>query len=345
MGQTTNIVGQNTAHQQITSKNAAHQKMIETTKRFHVAGIRSGIISGLFYGLYSFVIMILQGFDPIKSAVGILAAPFVMGALNDFLGGCVLLLNVIRNGKFHELGRTLATKPGKIMVLGYILGGPVANGAYLIGLYLAGAFAIPISATTAAFGALFSAIFLKQKLNIRVVWGMILCVIGAVVINLVKPEGAPNFTLGIILAVLAAICWGLEGTISSFGGAMLDSEVTVTLRQLVSGLIQMVIIVPLIGATGLFTATLSSPLSLLLLIVSGTLAGFSYIEWYRSNAMVGTAVGMSLNITYAFWGVLLSILFLGQAITTTIVVGSIVIIAGAILVTTNPLDFFRKEEV
>ncbi|MBZ2133390.1 DMT family transporter [Streptococcus gordonii] len=329
---------------QTTSRTHAQQKMMETTKAFHIAGIRSGIVSGLFYGLYSFVIMILQGFDPIKSAVGILAAPFVMGALNDLLGGCVLLLNVIRNGKFKELSRTLATKPGKIMLLGYILGGPVANGAYLIGLYLAGAFAIPISATTAAFGALFSAIFLKQKLNLRVIAGMLMCVIGAVIINLVKPDSAPNFTLGIILAFIAAICWGLEGTISAFGGAMLDSEVTVTLRQLVSGLIQMIIIVPLIGATGLFVGTISSPFLLLLLVISGTLVGFSYMEWYRSNAMVGTAIGMSLNITYAFWGVLLSILFLGQAVTTTIVVGSIVIILGAIVVTTNPLDFLRKKE-
>ena len=321
------------------NQTVAHQKMMETTKSFHIAGIRSGIISGLFYGLYSFVIMILQGFDPIKSAGGILAAPFVMGALN------VLLLNVIRNGKFKELGRTLATKPGKIMLLGYVLGGPVANGAYLVGLYLAGAFAIPISATTAAFGALFSAIFLKQKLSFRVIMGMLLCVVGAVIINLVKPDSAPNFTLGIILAIVAAICWGLEGTISAFGGAMLDSEVTVTLRQLVSGLIQMVIIVPLIGASGLFVSTVASPFLVLMLVISGTLVGFSYMEWYRSNAMIGTAIGMSLNITYAFWGVLLSILFLGQPITTTIIVGSIVIIVGAIVVTTNPLDFFRKKEV
>ncbi|OCX05916.1 DMT family transporter [Streptococcus dysgalactiae] len=323
----------------------AHQKMVETSKTFHAAGIRSGAISGLFYGLYSFVIMIVQGFDPIKSAVGILAAPFVMGAINDFLGGVVLLLNVARMGKFRELGRSLVTKPGKIMLLGYILGGPVANGAYLVGLYLAGAFAIPISATTAAFGAIFAAIFLKQKINSRIVSGMVLCVIGAIILNLVKPDGAPNFTLGVILAVFAAICWGLEGTISSFGGAMLDSEVTVTLRQLVSGLIQMIVIIPIIGATGLFTSMLASSLLLLLLLISGTLVGISYTEWYRSNAMVGTAVGMSLNITYAFWGVLLSILFLHQPITVTIVVGSIIIIAGAILVTTNPLDFFRKDEV
>ncbi len=59
-------------------------KMVETTRKFHIAGIRSGVISGLFYGLYSFVIMILQGFDPIKSAVGILAAPLSWGRLTIF---------------------------------------------------------------------------------------------------------------------------------------------------------------------------------------------------------------------------------------------------------------------
>lgn len=323
----------------------ADQKMAEATKKFHSMGIQRGLISGLFYGLYSFVIMIISGFDPIKSAVGIFAAPFVMGGINDFLGGCVLLLNVIRTGKAKELSRSLATKPGKIMLLGFILGGPVANGAYLVGLSLAGAVAIPVTATTAAFGALFAAIFLKQKITPRVGFGMLLCVAGAVILNLVESGGASNFTLGIILAVLAAVCWGLEGTISAFGGAMLDSEVAVTLRQIVSGLIQIVIIVPVVGATGLFAQMLTAPLPMVLLLVSGTLVGFSYATWYQSNAMVGTAVGMSLNITYAFWGVLLSILFLGQALTPTIAIGSLIVILGAIIVTTNPLDFFRKKEV
>ncbi|MGT2935511.1 DMT family transporter [Streptococcus castoreus] len=327
------------------SQVSAHQQMVEVTKKFHAIGIRSGIISGLFYGLYSFVVMIISGFDPIKSAVGIFAAPFVMGGLNDFLGGCVLLINVIRTGKFKELGRSLATKPGKIMLLGFVLGGPIANGAYLVGLSLAGAFAIPVSATTAAFGALFAAVFLKQKITPRVGIGMILCVAGAVILNLVKPEGASNFTLGILLAIFAAVCWGLEGCISSFGGAMLDSEVAVTLRQIVSGLIQMIIVVPMVGATGLFAKLIVAPLPMLLLLVSGTLVGISYTTWYKSNAMVGTAIGMSLNITYAFWGVFFSILFLGQALTPTITIGSIIVILGAIIVTTNPLDLFRKSEV
>ncbi|MBU5584875.1 EamA family transporter, partial [Enterococcus sp. S181_ASV_20] len=84
-----------------------------------------------------------------------------------------------------------------------LLGGPVANGAYLIGLAMAGAYAIPISATCSLFGSLFAWIFLKQRPTKRVVFGMLLCVAGAIVINWAKPEGAPNFTLGIICALIA----------------------------------------------------------------------------------------------------------------------------------------------
>ena len=59
---------------------------------------------------------------------------------------------------------------------------------------------------------------------------------------------------------------------------------------------------------------------------------------------MGCAIGMSLNVTYAFWGVFFCVLFLGQALTPTIVIGSVVIVLGAILVTMNPLDLFRKGE-
>jgi drug/metabolite transporter (DMT)-like permease len=232
-----------------------------------------------------------------------------------------------------------------MLVIGFLLGGPIANGAYLVGLALAGAYAIPISATCSLFGALFSWIFLKQRPTKRVVAGMLLCVAGAIVINLVKPEGAPNFTLGVICALLAAIFWGAEGVFSSFGGAMIDTDVAVNLRELISGLVSLFIVLPFIGGgMHLLAGTFAAMTPVYWLIASGLSAGISFVCWYKANATVGTAIGMSLNVTYAFWGVLFSVMFLGQALTATIVIGSIVIVAGAILVTMNPLDLFRKGE-
>ncbi len=322
----------------------ADAKMKKVSKKFRVMGMTTGALSGLTYGIYTTLVLVAGYYEPLASAVGILAAPYVCSGLNDLFAGLWLVIYNAKKGRLAEIGRTLSTFPGKMMVLGALLGGPIANGAYLVGLALAGAYAIPISATCGLFGALFAWLFLKQRPTKRVVFGMVTCAVGAVIINWVKPEGSPNFTLGIICALVAAICWGLEGMLSSYGGAMLDTDVATTIRELFSGLVDLVIIVPLVGGLGLLGGTLAAGIPVLWLAVAGLSAGASFLLWYKANSTVGCAIGMSLNVTYAFWGVLFCILFLGQPVTPTIVVGSVVIIFGAILVTMNPLDLFKKGE-
>ena len=145
-------------------------------KKFRISGIANGLISGLTYGIYSTLVMVASGFDPLVSAAGFLAAPFVCSGLNDLFAGIWLLIYNAKQGRLKELLRTLKTKPGQMLVIGFLLGGPIANGAYLIGLAMAGAYAIPISATCSLFGALFAWIFLKQRPTKRVVFGMVLCV-------------------------------------------------------------------------------------------------------------------------------------------------------------------------
>ncbi|MEQ7193789.1 DMT family transporter [Enterococcus avium] len=321
---------------------STESKMKAVGKKFRIAGLGNGLFSGLTYGIYSTLVMVASGYDPLVSAAGFLAAPFVSSGLNDLFAGIWLLFYNAKHGRLKELSRTLKTKPGQMLVVGFLLGGPVANGAYLIGLAMAGAYAIPISATCSLFGSLFAWIFLKQRPTKRVVFGMLLCVAGAIVINWAKPEGAPNFTLGIICALIAAVCWGLEGVFSSFGGAMIDTDVAVNLRELISGLVVLILIVPLVGGLKLLGGTLTAGIPILWLVLSGLSAAASFVCWYKANSMVGCAIGMSLNVTYAFWGVLFCVLFLGQTLTSTIVIGSIVIVLGAIIVTMNPLDLFRK---
>ena len=98
---------------------------------------------------------------------------------------------------------------------------------------------------------------------------MMICVAGAIVINWVKPEGSPNFTLGIICALIAAISWGLEGMLSSYGGAMIDTDVAVNLRELISGIVDLVVIVPLVGGMALLGGTFAAGLPLIWLALSG----------------------------------------------------------------------------
>ena len=328
----------------------AESKMKKLQSKFRKTGILMGVVSGLTYGIYSPLVGVAGAKDPFLSAsakntlMSALAVALVTCGLNDLFAGIWLLISNAKNGKLAEIPRSLNTFPGKIIVIASVLGGPIANGAYLLGISTAGASAIPISATCALFGALFAWIFLKQKPTIRIVFGMLICVAGAVIINLVKPEGASNFTLGIICAFIAAICWGLEGTISSFGGAILDCDVAVNIRELVSGLSILIVVVPIIRATGLLGKAIVSPSPMMWLVLSGLSASAAYLTWYKANSMVGCAIGMSLNVTYAFWGVALSVLFLGTKLTPTMAIGCLVIIIGAITVTMNPLDFLKKGE-
>lgn len=321
----------------------ADAKMKLVSKKFRKTGLTTGLLSGLTYGIYTTLVLVAGYYEPLASAIGLLAAPYVCSGLNDLFAGIWLTIYNAKSGRIKELGRSLATFPGLMIAIGSLLGGPIANGAYLVGLALAGAYAIPISATCSLFGAIFAWIFLKQKPTKRVVAGMVICVLGAIIINWVKPEGSTNFTLGIICALIAAVCWGLEGVFSSYGGAMIDTDVAVNLRELISGVVVLVIIIPLIKALPLLGGTLSAGIPVLWLVVSGLSAAASFLCWYKSNSTVGCAIGMSLNVTYAFWGVFFCVLFLGQALTPTIVIGSIVIVVGAIIVTMNPLDLFKKE--
>ncbi|MFV0240566.1 MAG: DMT family transporter [Lacrimispora sphenoides] len=323
---------------------SADAKMAAVNKKFRTTGMTTGALSGLTYGIYTVLVLVAGYYEPLVSAAGLLAGPYVCSGLNDLFAGIWLTAYNAKSGRIREMGRSLNTFPGKMIVIGSILGGPIANGAYLVGLAMAGAYAIPISALCSLFGAIFAWIFLKQKITKRVMMGMLVCVAGAIIINWTKPEGSDNFTLGIIFSFVAAICWALEGVFATYGGAMIDTDVAVNLRQLISGVVDLFVILPIVGGLGLLGGTLMAGIPAIWLAVSGLSAAVSFLCWYKSNSTVGCAVGMSLNVTYAFWGVFFCILFLGQAVTPTIVIGSFVIVFGAILVTMNPLDLFRKGE-
>ena len=273
----------------------ADDKMKQVNKKFRVTGITTGLLSGLTYGIYTTLVLVAGYYEPLMSAAGVLAAPYVCSGLNDLFAGIWLTIYNARCGRLGELGRSLHTFPGKMIVLGSLLGGPIANGAYLVGLAMAGAYAIPISATCSLFGAIFAWIFLKQKPTRRVVAGMVI-------------------------------------------------DVAVNLRELISGIVDLAVIVPLVGGMALLGGTFGAGLPLIWLALSGLSAAVSFVCWYKSNSTVGCAIGMSLNVTYAFWGVLFCVMFLGQQLTSTIVIGSIVIVFGAILVTMNPLDLLKKGE-
>lgn len=53
--------------------------------------------------------------------------------------------------------------------------------------------------------------------------------------------------MGLFFGFVAAACWGIEGCVCGYGTSLIDPEVGITIRQVTSGLSNLIILVPLFG--------------------------------------------------------------------------------------------------
>ena len=101
----------------MTNTSAADMKMKQLSKKFRVTGLTAGALSGLTYGIYTTLVLVAGYYEPLVSAVGILAAPYVCSGLNDLFAGIWLTIYNAKKGRLAEIGRTANTFPGKMMIL------------------------------------------------------------------------------------------------------------------------------------------------------------------------------------------------------------------------------------
>jgi len=321
--------------------------------KFNQIGLFIGVGSGFLWGLNNLLFSLGYGFIPegtITSMMGASAAlyaiPLACAAINDICAAIAVLFYNIINGMGQEVWRTFKTKPGLIVCLAALLGGPIGQSTYFMGSAMAGpAYALTITALYPILGCLFSRIFLKQPINARMWVGIFMSVIGAIIVSYAPPDGdAPNFTLGLIMAGIAAFCWGTEIVLATFGMSMVDPNIAITLREITSGTVLALIVLPIVGGWTAVSVIAGETSAITTLAAAGAVGGFSYLLWYSANNKVGCAKGMAMNSTFVVWGVLLNIIFGNiTEITTNMVVGCISVTIGVILVSMNPLDFFRKK--
>lgn len=347
---------------------------------FRRKGISVAIISGMSYGLYTaFVSLGMDSGDwpslagngeshLISTYAALVLLGLLAGALNDLFSALWSLVNLLIKGKFRDLWPTLRSKPGRIMMGVSLIGGPLAGAAYIIALQQAGSIAIPLSALCPAIGALLSRLIYKQKLKPHMVAGIAICVTAGILINLTGglsvPDGA-HLTLATFLALVAAFGWGLEGCVGGWAACMIDYEISITIRQLVSGLTNILIVLPLFSLFDreysaltmgintywlLLNVVVVNPLNYLFFVVSGFFSLYAFSLWYKGNSMCGTALGMACNGAYAFWGPLFCWLILGifsgregWSLHPVAWLLAVVMFLGILLIAISPAELFKKE--
>ena len=305
-------------------------------KSYRKKGIFIALMSGFLYGGYT--AFMTQGmatgvwvdyYGGTGVAAGLSAFALVYtlsavgAAVNDICSAVWTLIYAAIIGRLGDFARSINTKPGRILIVAAIIGGPLASTAYVIGLQMAGSIIVPIAALNAAIGAIIGRIIYKQKLSGGMILGIVICFAAAVIIGLFGygiPEGglagifgnmSGEAVIGIIAAFCAALGWGIEGAVGGYACCMVDTEVAICIRQCTSGIVNAVILCSLLSLMGgdgigsglaLVGHALADGPSIWMFIVAGIFASWSFKFWYKGASMCGAALGMGCNGTYAFWG-------------------------------------------
>lgn len=325
--------------------------LLQKNLRYAKKGVSIGAIAGMLWGLGGVIIAMAFAKEPFNSYanLSLYIVPLVGVCLTDCFSALVTFFINLRKGKAKEYIRVVRTKPGKIIMLASIFGGPIAMGGYYVGLYLAGPFyTLAITAVYPAVGALLSRIFLKEKISKNAWIGILLCIIGSVVVSYVAPTGDayPHFYLGIIACLLATIGWSLEGVLGAYGMDLVDPDLAIGIRWVTSFVVYFVAVLPFVAGIGvagyqLFADSLSSPV-MIFVLASAVVNAISYFLYYNSINMVGVSRALALMITYTLWGIIFGCILGGSAnITVNIVVGAIIIVVGALLVAGKPSELLK----
>lgn len=335
-------------------------------------GIFVAILSGMAYGLYTAFLTLGMSKDVWGEWYGpetVLSAfviTYLLGslgsAINDSVSAMWAMGQAAFKGKLMDFFRTLNTKPGHIMIAAALIGGPISSAAYIIAIQMAGSIVVPISALCPAIGAILGRILFKQELNKRMILGILVCVfasflIGSTSIGDDAPEGR---ALGLAIALIAAFGWGLEGCVAGYGTTMIDYEIGITIRQVTSGLTNLLVLCPVIallsgegiGMAFALTGKALTSSAMPFFIVSGFFALYAYSLWYKGNSMCGAALGMACNGMFSFWGPFFCWLVIGIAwgqdgwsLPAIAWFAAVLMALGIFIIAMNPLDLFKKKEL
>lgn len=345
---------------------AAKQKLAST---FRSKGIITALLSGLLYGFYTAFMTLGMSkgvwafWYSAEAGLSAFAATYLLAALGAATTDTCSAMWAIGianfRGRFGDFLRTIKTKPGLVMVTAAIIGGPLASTAYVVGLQKAGAIVVPIAALCPAIGAILGRFWFKQELNSRMLVGIAICfgasaMIGSTGLDINASE---NLMVGLFFGFLAALCWGIEGCVCGYGTSMIDPEIGITIRQVTSGLSNLIILVPLFGIIS-GTDTLSmvgqsftDMASIPWFILAGLSAYLTFMYWYKGNAMCGAALGMACNGTFSFWGPFCCWIILGLimgidgwSMPPIAWAAAVIMTLGIFIISMNPMDLLKKKE-
>jgi drug/metabolite transporter (DMT)-like permease len=183
-----------------------------------------------------------------------------------------------------------------------------------------------LNATSPMWGAVCSALLLRERLNGPRILGLLVGMIGVALVT--RPEAGTAAPYGAMLAALgAAFCYGLAGAYMKRWASGVPSRGMAVGTQMVAGvlLLPFIALAPPAAAPG--AHILASVL--MLGLVCGAVA---YLLYFRLVADIGATGALTVTYLIPVFGVLWGALFLGEPLALPMLAGGMLVIVGTVLV-------------
>ena len=306
-------------------------------------GVIAGIFSGITWALYTIINNLITKNTIFNSYIEKMFIPvLVIVFLHDFFSSIWLFFYLWRKRKLFELKRTIKSKNMFLIFLGALFGGPIGMSGYLLGIkYMGASYTASFSCTYLILGTVLSVVFLKEKINLKMIIAVLINMAGIFILNFQVNEMDSDkiSILGIFSLILCIFGWALEGLIASYilkyKNADTEPSIAIFIRQLTSTVFYSFLIIPYIRAYNLVFIVLKSNIALYIALIS-VIGSLSFFLWYYSMSIVGVARGISLNISYIIWTIIFEIIVFNVKFQLNFIVASILLIVSVILIAISP---------
>ena len=306
-------------------------------------GYTMGVFSGMTWGLDTVFIGVAMTMTPfVENPILLVGGTFICSMLHDSFAALWMLVIMGYKGRLKELLSALKSRDGLFCVLGALFGGPLAMTFYMLAIAEGGAaLTATVTACYPLLGSAMAMVILKEKVRLRGWLGLLICILGIIYIGY-TPESENNLNVigGIMLAAVAAIGWATEGVVCGYGmkAGKVNPQMALLIRELTSGVVYIFIVAPVMigGYKDMIAGTMavfSNTICWLTLLFTALIGMVSFFCWYMAIDLIGAAKALCLNVTYSFWAVVFTFIFLGSVLSVNLVIGSTMVVAGVAVAT------------
>jgi drug/metabolite transporter (DMT)-like permease len=251
-------------------------------------------------------------------------------------GARLLIAGVALTLLFSATGFRLRWKErwGRYLAIG-ILNSALPFALYsFAALYLPSSVEVVVNALAPAFGALFAAIWLGERLGALKVFGMAMGLAGVALVSglgLVPASGPELVALG--ACILAPAFYGLAGVYIKKRGGDIEPKAIAAGSQLLGGL-------ALLPAMALAPppAPVSASIALIAILFSLLCSALAYLIYYKLIVDIGPTKALTVTFLMPVFGFAWGAALLGERISPRMIAGALAILAGTALIVRKAPD-------